>query len=110
MRRETNVVVDGVSLAVKRSGHGVPVVCLTAVGHDAQDFVSLAQRTTDRCELICIEWPSHGDSGPDHRPADAMRYSDLIGGALRQLAIDAPVMLGNSIGGAAAILLAARLP
>ena len=88
----------------------LPVVCLTAVGHDALDFAPLAQRTGDRCEFVCIEWPSHGDSGPDRRPASAARYAELIGGALPQLGIDRPIVIGNSIGGAAAILLAAQMP
>ena len=110
MDAETRVVVDGVSLAVKRSGRGAPVVGLTAVGHDARDFAPLAQRTGDRCELICIEWPSHGGSGADHRPASAARYAQLIAGALPQLGVDRPIVIGNSIGGAAAILLAAQTP
>jgi 4,5:9,10-diseco-3-hydroxy-5,9,17-trioxoandrosta-1(10),2-diene-4-oate hydrolase len=99
-----------VSLSVKRFGRGMPVVCLAAVGHDALDFAPLAKRVGDRCELICIEWPSHGDSGADHQPAGAARYCELIDGALRVLAIDRPVILGNSIGGAVAILYAARHP
>jgi 4,5:9,10-diseco-3-hydroxy-5,9,17-trioxoandrosta-1(10),2-diene-4-oate hydrolase len=107
---EARVVVDGVSLAIKRSGRGLPVVGLTAVGHDAHDFAPLAQRTADRCELICIEWPSHGDSGADHLPASAARYAQLIAGALPQLGVDRPIVIGNSIGGAAAILLAAQTP
>ena len=32
------VTVEGVTLSVKRFGHGMPVVCLSAVGHDAHDF------------------------------------------------------------------------
>jgi pimeloyl-ACP methyl ester carboxylesterase len=107
---EHRTLVDGVLLCVKRFGRGTPVVCLTAIGHDAQDFAPLAQRTAERCELICIEWPSHGESGADHATPSAARYADLIDGVLDQLALDRPIIIGNSIGGAVAILCAARRP
>jgi pimeloyl-ACP methyl ester carboxylesterase len=107
---ESSIMVDGVSLSVKRAGRGPQIVCLTAVGHDAHDFAPLAMRIHDRYELICIEWPSHGDSGPDREPASAARYADLAARALAQFGIDAPIIIGNSIGGAAAILLAAQVP
>ena len=110
MHRATTVLIDGVSLSVKRWGCGAPVVCLSAIGHDALDFAALAQRVGDRCELICIEWPGHGDSGGDRHPASAARYAELIDGALQTLAIEHPVVLGNSIGGAVAILYAAQNP
>jgi len=108
--RRIQVIVDRVPLAVTRVGQGVPVVCLSATGHDAGDFAALAQRVGKQCELICIEWPGHGYSGQDHRPACAARYSELVDGVMNTLELGAAVMLGNSIGGAAAILCAARRP
>jgi pimeloyl-ACP methyl ester carboxylesterase len=110
MYTSSRVSVDGVALSVKRCGRGAPVVCLSAIGHDALDFAPLAQRLGDRHEFICIEWPQHGDSGLDRQPASAARYATLIGGALTSLGIDRPIILGNSIGGAVAILHAARNP
>src|SRR5580658_2925310 len=97
----TYVTVDKVPLAVKRAGSGAPVVCLTATGHDAQDFAPLAQRLAHKFEIICIEWPGHGDSKADHVPASAARYADLAGAVLRILNVREPLLVGNSIGGAA---------
>ncbi len=108
MHSSHTISVDGVSLSVKRTGRGAPIVCLSAIGHDASDFAPLAQRVGNHHELICIEWPGHGDSGMDVQPAGAARYATLIAGVVHALAIDPPVMLGNSIGGAVAILHAAR--
>jgi pimeloyl-ACP methyl ester carboxylesterase len=108
--RHVQVVVDRVALAVVRQGHGIPVVCLSATGHDAQDFQELGRRVGQKCELICIEWPGHGNSGADHTPASAARYADLVDGVLTALGLRAAVLLGNSIGGAAAILCASRRP
>jgi 4,5:9,10-diseco-3-hydroxy-5,9,17-trioxoandrosta-1(10),2-diene-4-oate hydrolase len=99
--------VDGVALGVNRIGSGLPVVCLPAIGHDSRDFVALSARCGDRFEFICIDWPGHGSSGPDHAPACARRYADLVGGLLAALGIERPLLIGNSIGGAAGILVAA---
>ena len=104
----TFISVDGVRLAVHRQGEGEPVVCLTAIGHDAFDFRPFANRLPSGLEIICIEWPSHGDSGDDALPASAHRYDVLLEGALDQLGLERPILIGNSIGGAAAILCASR--
>jgi len=32
------VIVGGVALSIRRAGRGVPVVCLSATGHDAEDL------------------------------------------------------------------------
>jgi 4,5:9,10-diseco-3-hydroxy-5,9,17-trioxoandrosta-1(10),2-diene-4-oate hydrolase len=107
--RNEIVGVEGVSLAVSRIGKGIPIVCLTAIGHDALDFAPLIERlgSTARYQFICIEWPGHGGSGPDDRPANAKRYADLVDAVLWQLNIRNPIFIGNSIGGAVAVLCAA---
>jgi pimeloyl-ACP methyl ester carboxylesterase len=102
--------IDGVRLAVDRVGQGRPVVCLSSICHDARDFDALADRLGDRFELIRIEWPGHGRSGPDTRPASAERYAELVAAALDQLGLERPLLIGNSIGGAAAILIATARP
>jgi len=107
-RGTTRVVADGVSLAVHRAGRGDPIVCLSAIGHDRHDFDGLVARLADRFELICIEWPGHGDSSNDWRAVSAARYADLLVAALDRLQLDAPILLGNSIGGTASILYASR--
>jgi len=108
MQRQLVVAAEGVSLSVVRAGRGEPVVCLSAVGHDAYDYLPLAQRLGHRYEFICIEWPLHGESGADSEPASAARYAALTEVVLQQLEIRAPLVIGNSIGGAVGILYAAR--
>lgn len=102
--------VDGVRLAVDRVGQGRPVVCLSSICHDAHDFDALADRLGDRFEFIRIEWPGHGRSGPDTRPASAERYAELIGATLDKLGVQRPLLIGNSIGGATAIQIAGTRP
>jgi len=108
--RTTRVVADKVSLAVHRAGRGVPIVCLSALGHDRHDFDALTARLSHEFELVCVEWPGHGESGDDRQPASAARYADLLVDALDQLQLGRPILIGNSVGGAASILYASRRP
>ena len=95
-------------LAARRIGRGPPVVCLHAIGHDSDDFMPLAQRLADRFEFILIDWPGHGRSGADDGPVTAARYAELLKSTLVALGVNAPVIVGNSIGGGAAIRHASR--
>ncbi len=110
MKRSLTVKVDGVALNVERRGYGDPVVCLHAVGHDGNDFAPLADRLGDGFEFISVDWPSQGLSGHDHLPASAARYAELLDGLIAQLNIAQPIIIGNSIGGAVAVLFASRHP
>jgi 4,5:9,10-diseco-3-hydroxy-5,9,17-trioxoandrosta-1(10),2-diene-4-oate hydrolase len=103
-------VVDGVSLYVERKGRGSQVLCLTAMGHDAHDFDPLIERLGDRFEFIMVEWPGHGRSAMDAKPASAARYAALLERLAPKLRLDAPIVLGNSIGGAAGLIYASKFP
>jgi pimeloyl-ACP methyl ester carboxylesterase len=102
--------VEGTRLWVDRIGRGEPVLCLHATGHDARDFDALIARQGRHFEFIRIEWPGHARSGADHIPASAARYAQLAAAVLDQLHIGAPIVLGNSVGAAAAIVTAAHRP
>ena len=104
------IVVDGVNLAVSREGRGPAVVCLHAIGHGGRDFDAFAAAVKDRFEVIRVDWPAQGRSGPDAKTACAARYGELLAGMIAQLKIERPIILGNSIGGAAAIIYAASHP
>lgn len=101
---------DPPPLAVRRIGRGAPVVCLHAIGHDAEDFVSLAERFADRYEFFLVDWPGHGRSKADAGPVTAARYAELLQSALVTLGVKNPVIVGNSVGGGAALLYASRNP
>jgi len=99
---------DGVQIEVTRWGRGAPVLCLSAIGHDARDFEALASLCSNHYEVIALDWPGQGRSGSDSHPVSAARYADLAERALDSLGVGQPVVIGNSIGGAVAIHLAAR--
>lgn len=105
------VEVDGVKLAVSREGRGPPLVCLHAIGHGGRDFEALAAAVRGRFEVIRVDWPGQGRSGEDPaHPAGPARYAQLLEGLLDKLGVVQPLILGNSIGGAAAIHYASRRP
>jgi pimeloyl-ACP methyl ester carboxylesterase len=102
--------VDGVRLAVAREGRGQTLVCLHAIGHGGRDFEALTAAIKDRFDIIRIDWPDQGRSGPDTKAPTAERYVELLAGLLAQLQVECPIIIGNSIGGAAAILYASDHP
>jgi len=105
--------VDGVDLAVHDSdpGGGKPVLlCLHAIAHGGGDFARLDEAFGARWRIVAVDWPGHGRSGPDAQPASAARYARLLEGLVAQLGLERVVILGNSIGGAAAMRFAARHP
>ena len=97
------VEVDGVTLAYDDEGTGPAVVCLHAIGHGARDFERLGAALRGTHRVLALDWPGHGRSGVDRRPADAARYAQLLDGFLVATGTKQPVLVGNSIGGAAAI-------
>jgi pimeloyl-ACP methyl ester carboxylesterase len=104
------IVVDGVQLAVAREGTGTPVICLHAIGHGGRDFEAFTTGARDHVEVIRIDWPGQGRSGPDPKPPTPARYAQLLRGVVLALCLQSPVIIGCSIGGAAAISYAARFP
>jgi 4,5:9,10-diseco-3-hydroxy-5,9,17-trioxoandrosta-1(10),2-diene-4-oate hydrolase len=100
----------GTRLAVMRRGRGVPVLCLHAIGHGARDFEALADRVGDQYEIVALDWPGQGRSPHDEKPPPAARYATLALAAMDALGLERAILLGNSIGGAAALRLAAAAP
>jgi 4,5:9,10-diseco-3-hydroxy-5,9,17-trioxoandrosta-1(10),2-diene-4-oate hydrolase len=103
-------VVDGVRLAYADEGVGPALLCLHAVGHGAGDFTPLRERLRGRRRVVALDWPGHGRSADDAQPASARRYAELLPGFFDAAGIDSAVLLGNSIGGAAAVRFAAAHP
>jgi len=104
------VIVDGVRLAYDDEGAGPVLICLHAIGHGARDFADLRGRLADRYRVIAVDWPGQGNSGDDHVPASARRYAELLAAFVDDLELGDVVILGNSIGGGAAIRFAAEHP
>ena len=110
--RATSFLIEaaGTRVMVRRSGAGPSIVCLHATGHGAQDFDRLAERLSGQFEFFALDWPGQGDSPRETTPASAARYAEILEGVIDQLGLSRCFLLGNSIGGAAAIIYAAKHP
>lgn len=111
------VVVDGIRLAYDDVGPAVAtapprpaVVCLHAIGHGAADFARLAARLGDRRRVLALDWPGQGWSDPDRVAPSSRRYAELLAGFLAAADVGPVVLVGNSVGGGAAIRHAAAHP
>jgi 4,5:9,10-diseco-3-hydroxy-5,9,17-trioxoandrosta-1(10),2-diene-4-oate hydrolase len=104
------ILIDGVRLAIAREGSGPPVLCLHAIGHGARDYETFSALTRRRYEIIRLDWPGQGRSDPDQEPATSTRYAALIRGVVDALRLEPPIIIGCSIGGAAAIRYASENP
>lgn len=102
--------IDQVRIAYTRKGQGRPLICLHAIGHGSRDFESFTDLVHHQFEVISLDWPNHGQSGDDHCPPSAIRYAELLVKFLDQLAIQNPIILGNSVSGAVAMLYAQQKP
>lgn len=106
------VVVDGVELAFHDSAPDSAkpaVVCLHAIGHGGGDFAAFDAALPGH-RIIALDWPGHGASGVDPQSPTAARYARLLDGFLKVLGVERPILVGNSIGGAAAVRIAAEHP
>lgn len=93
-------------------GSGVPVVMLHATLHDHRDYDLVAETLATRYRTIAIDWPGHGRSDPagDGPPADAFRLAAVLADIVAGLGLPPAVLIGNSVGGYAAVRLALDQP
>jgi 4,5:9,10-diseco-3-hydroxy-5,9,17-trioxoandrosta-1(10),2-diene-4-oate hydrolase len=102
--------VDGVRLALDDEGDGEPVVCLHAIAHGARDYAGFRARHRDRFRVLAVDWPGHGRSEDDRVAPSSARYGELLARLLDAAALDRVILIGNSIGGGAALRVAAARP
>lgn len=95
--------------AVHESGTGPGLVLLHANGGDHRDFAPITGRLADAHRVHAIDWPGFGESEPDVSPS-ATGYAALLPRILDGIGGGPFVLLGNSVGGFAAIQAAATRP
>lgn len=104
----------GTPVAVARRGRGTPVLCLHATGHGGRDFDAFsALASSAGFEVVVLDWPGQGASPADATgaPAGGERYAEILAALIPKLFADRPpIILGNSIGGLAALRFAALCP
>ena len=107
---ESDVVVDGVSLHIRRGGNpdGPTVVCAHGFGDDGNCWSRLADRIGDRYDVVAVDARNHGRSG--RGPVDRDTLAADLAGVVDHLGLDRPTLLGHSLGATTVALVAARRP
>jgi pimeloyl-ACP methyl ester carboxylesterase len=98
---------DGVAVHV--SGRGPGLVLLHANGGDHRDFEGVIPVLTRTHTVYAIDWPSHGTSDPISHPT-ACGFADLLPRILERLGPGPFILMGNSVGGFAAVRVAIERP
>lgn len=103
----TTTSIDGV--AVHTAGSGPALVLLHANGGDHRDFDAILPALAEHWTVHALDWPGHGES-TSSAERGAVAFAELLPRILSQLPGEPFVVLGNSVGGFAAIRTAATHP
>jgi len=97
-------------LAYNDEGQGDAVVCLHAIGHGARDFEAFVAGAKAHHRVIALDWPGHGRSSDDTEGPSLLRYARVLEAFLDAIGVERATLVGNSIGGGAAIKFTAEFP
>lgn len=96
-------------IAIHTSGSGPPVVLLHANGGDHHDFDAIVDDLGRHATVHALDWPGHGASDSVDDPS-ACGFAELLPRILEQIGEGPFTLIGNSVGGFAALRTAARRP
>ncbi|MED5579327.1 MAG: alpha/beta hydrolase [Nitrospinota bacterium] len=99
---------------IEESGEGIPLLCLHTAGADSRQYRHLMNDSeiTDRFKVIAFDMPFHGKSNPPEKwwlkkyKLTTDFYSSIIRNVWNTLQLDAPIIMGMSMGGAIVLKLA----
>jgi pimeloyl-ACP methyl ester carboxylesterase len=100
----------GVELTRHRGGSGQPLVLVHGLGLSWRSWQPILDALEDRHDEIAIDLPGFGASPrlPDRAAPTPARLADAVEAELDRLGLDAPVLVGNSLGGWVTLELARR--
>jgi pimeloyl-ACP methyl ester carboxylesterase len=102
------VVVDGMHLRYIVAGEGPALVLLHTLRTQLDMFQKVVPVLAAQFRVVALDLPGHGWSDIPDAPYDADFFVAAVSKALDRLEIKDAVILGESIGGSLALLLAAR--
>jgi pimeloyl-ACP methyl ester carboxylesterase len=95
-----------------RNGGRPPILCVPGLTRNARDFEAVAERLSPEWRVICVDLRGRGESpqSPDSASYAPPTYVLDIGALYVALGIDKAVLLGTSLGGLIAMLMALTTP
>lgn len=105
----TRLRVGDVTIHATGSGAAPPIVLLHANGGDCRDFDALVPGLASSRTVYAVDWPAHGDSSMIQGPT-ACGFAQLLPSILQGLGPGPFILLGNSVGGFAALRAAIDRP
>lgn len=96
-------------VAVHKTGAGPGIVLLHSNGGDHRDFDAIIPALARTRTVYAIDWPGHGDSDPA-ADVTACGLADLLPSLLEDLGGGPFALVGNSVGGFAALRTALARP
>jgi pimeloyl-ACP methyl ester carboxylesterase len=99
-------------IAYRESGQGRPLLLLHANPGDHRDFEAIVPALAERYRVIAVDWPGYGQSPAPQPPqsASAFLYAELLQAFIQALQLEDVLLMGNSVGGFAAVQTALAMP
>jgi pimeloyl-ACP methyl ester carboxylesterase len=109
--REHRVRREGVGLHVEERGTGDPAVLLVhGIACDRRYMEPVAAHLAARHRTVAVDLRGHGRSDAPAGPYDVEAHLDDLAAVCRALELDRPVVIGHSLGGVFAVILAGSRP
>lgn len=108
----TTITTEYGDVHVATSGSGPAVVLLHANPGDHRDYAAVIPPLEEHFTVYAVDWPGYGESPAPTPPteASAMYYADLLRDLVPRLGVERAALIGNSVGGYAALRLALDRP
>jgi pimeloyl-ACP methyl ester carboxylesterase len=91
-------------------GDGRPLLLLHANPGDSRDYDAVVPALAQSWKVIAVDWPGYGASPPPRIDASAMLFAEVANDLADALGLEGAAVVGNSVGGYAAVRLALLRP
>lgn len=104
------VSVTGIKTHYVAAGEGPPLLLFHGLGASVITWRDNFDALAERFKVYAIDLPGHGDTDKPDYSYDPYEMIDYIASLVKTLELERPAMIGNSIGGGVALMLALRQP